>query len=71
LQLGLLGGRTGAEVQGHDWEYLLGTLGWLRFDRSIGLGAHRIGLLMMIGALIWGALYLVKNVDETQRSEVD
>ncbi len=70
LQLVLLGGRTGAEVQGHDWEYLLATLGWLRFDRSIGLGAHRVGLLMMIGALICGALYLVKNADETQRSEV-
>ena len=70
LQLVLLGGRTGAEVQGHDWEYLLATLGWLRFDRSIGLGAHRVGLLMMIGALIWGARYLVKNADEPQHSEV-
>ena len=22
----LLGGKTGAEVEGHDWEYLLGSL---------------------------------------------
>jgi hypothetical protein len=71
LQLVLLGGRTGAEVQGHDWEYLLGTLGWTRFDRSIGLGAHWIGLLMMIGALIWGAIYLAKNPDELQSGEMD
>src|SRR6185503_6974554 len=47
LQLVLLGGRTGAEVEGHDWEYLLTELGWLRFDRTIGLGAHRLGLIIM------------------------
>jgi hypothetical protein len=71
LQLVLLGGRTGAEVQGHDWEYLLGTLGWMRFDRSIGLGAHRVGFLMMIGALIWGAIHLVKDPHEPQSGGVD
>lgn len=67
LQLVLLGGRTGAEVQGHDWEYLLATLGWMRFDRTIGMGAHRLGLLMMVGALVWGAVYLAKtpSADET------
>jgi len=47
------------------------TLGWLRFDRSIGLGAHRVGLVMMIGALVGGALYLAKNADGPQRSDVD
>ena len=61
LQLVLLGGRTGAEVEGHDWEYLLGQLGWLRFDRTLGLAAHRLGLLIMAAALIWGALYLART----------
>jgi hypothetical protein len=61
LQLVLLGGRTGAEVEGHDWEYLLTELGWMRFDRTIGLGAHRLGLMIMIAALVWGASYLVRN----------
>jgi hypothetical protein len=61
LQLVLLGGRTGAEVEGHDWEYLLGQLGWLRFDRTLGLGAHRLGLMMMVAALIWGAIYLART----------
>lgn len=61
LQLVLLGGKTGAEVQGHDWEYILATLGWMRFDRTLGLWTHRAGLLMMIGSLIWGGLYLVRN----------
>ena len=71
LKLVLLGGRTGAEVQGHDWEYLLGTLGWMRFDRTIGLGAHRLGLLMMIGALVWGVVYLVRNSEESQADPID
>ena len=61
LQLVLLGGKTGAEVEGHDWEYLLTTLGWLRFDRTLGLAAHRLGLFMMTGALVWGTVYLARN----------
>ena len=61
LQLVLLGGKTGAEVEGHDWEYLLTELGWLHLDRSLGLAAHRVGLIMMAGALVWGALYLARH----------
>jgi len=61
LQLVLLGGRTGAEVEGHDWEYLLTQLGWLRFDRTLGLGAHRLGLLIMVGAIVWGAVRVASS----------
>lgn len=64
LQLVLLGGKTGAEVEGHDWEYLLTELGWLQFDRTLGLGAHRLGLMMMAGALFWGAVCLARNSDQ-------
>jgi hypothetical protein len=60
LQLVLLGGKTGAEVQGHDWEYILATLGWMRFDRTLGMWTHRAGLLMMIGSLVWGGVYLAR-----------
>jgi len=70
LQLVLLGGKTGAEVEGHDWEYLLTELGWLRFDRTLGLGAHRLGLVMMAGALIWGALCLAGNRNQAPESGV-
>lgn len=58
LQLVLLGGHTGAEVEGHDWEYLLTTLGWMRHDRTLGLAAHRLGLAIMAGAIVWGAVAL-------------
>jgi hypothetical protein len=56
LQLVLLGGKTGAEVEGHDWEYLLTQMNWLHLDRTLGLAAHRIGLAIMIASLVWGAL---------------
>ena len=61
LRMVLLGGKTGAEVEGHDWEYLLGQLGWLHLDRTLGLAAHRIGLAVMIGALIWGAMLVARR----------
>jgi hypothetical protein len=61
LRIVLLGGKTGAEVEGHDWEYLLSALGWLHYDRALGLGAHRLGLAIMFGALLWGAVYVARN----------
>jgi hypothetical protein len=44
-------------------EYLLTELGWLRFDRTLDVGAHRLGLTMMAGALIWGSIDLARNAD--------
>ena len=68
LQLVLLGGRTGAEVEGHDWEYLLATLGWLRFDRALGAAAYRSGLAMMIAAIAWATTALRAGRKESQTS---
>ena len=61
LQLPLLGGRTGAEVEGHDWEWILTSLGWLQHDRALASAAHVIGSLVMIAALAWGALVLLQS----------
>lgn len=58
LQLVLLGGRTGAEVEGHDWEAILGQLGWLHLDHTLARGARVLGFLLMIAALAWGAAVL-------------
>lgn len=62
LQLVLLGGHTGAEVEGHDWEFILGSLGWLHRDRMFGHMAHRLGASLMIAALMWAALVLARQV---------
>ncbi len=61
LRLVLLGGHTGAEVEGHDWEYLLGTLGWMRHDLTLGLFARRAGLTIMVVAIAWGAVTIVRG----------
>ena len=32
-------------------------------DRTLGLAAWRIGLVMMFGALVWGAIFLARHRD--------
>ena len=61
LQLVRLGGHTGAEVEGHDWEYLLQTLGWLHRDVALGRTSFAIGAVVMVGALAWGAAVLLRQ----------
>jgi hypothetical protein len=68
LQLVLLGGHTGAEVEGHDWEYILQTLGWLHRDVALGQAAFVVGAVVMVGALAWGAAVLVRQY-RSQRPE--
>ena len=55
LQLVLLGGRTGAEVEGHDWEFILTQLGIVHWDQTIGRIAHGFGMCIMVGALVVAA----------------
>jgi hypothetical protein len=61
LQLVLLGGKTGAEVEGHDWEYVLTAMGWLHLDQRLGRGALTAGTLVMVGALVWACVILVRR----------
>jgi hypothetical protein len=58
LQMMLLGGHTGAEVEGHDWEAILTTLGWLEYDVTLGHACQKAGILIMIGAIAWGGWVL-------------
>jgi hypothetical protein len=59
LQLMLLGGGTGQDRPGmHDWENLLLDLNLIEHERTIALGAERLGELAMILAFAWGALVL-------------
>jgi hypothetical protein len=58
LRLPLLGGRTGAEVEGHDWEYLLGALGLMNHDVTLGKLSFALGALTMLLALAWGGAFL-------------
>jgi hypothetical protein len=64
LQLVLIGGYTGAQVEGHDWEYLLTQLGLLQWDRALGRLTHLAGSLVMIGALVWALVMVLQRREE-------
>jgi hypothetical protein len=57
-KLMLLGGSTGAESDGHDWQNTFGDLGLLRKARGIGLFFGWVGYATMLGALAWAAWVL-------------
>jgi hypothetical protein len=57
----LLGGHTGAEVEGHDWEFILEHLGIMRYDHALGYSAHAVGILIMVAALAYAARMIFRN----------
>ena len=61
LKLILLGGVTGRETDGHDWENILRTLAWLKYDHLIAKLAYTTGLLLMMSALAWGGFLLYRQ----------
>ncbi|HWW83276.1 MAG TPA: hypothetical protein VNZ26_06715, partial [Vicinamibacterales bacterium] len=61
LTLVLLGGHTGAEVEGHDWEHILQLTGLTMHDHQIAWTAHFAGALMMLAGLVWGAMLTARE----------
>lgn len=61
LNLVLLGGQTGAEVEGHDWNRILSQLGWFDRDIQIARTVHLVGAVMMLGGLVWAAVLLFRQ----------
>lgn len=56
-QLTLLNGQTGEEG-GHDWIYLFTSMGLLTKAQLIGGLTHKLGALVIIGALVWAGWLL-------------
>ncbi len=54
LELPLLGGGTGREIEGHDWEFLLGHWHALHLDTLIGDRVAFAGRGTMFIAFAWG-----------------
>jgi hypothetical protein len=54
----LLGAKTGAESDGHDWQNILGDLGLIKKAHLIAGIAHKLGLVVMLVAYAWGAALL-------------
>jgi hypothetical protein len=56
-RLMLLSGRTGEEG-GHDWIYLLDSIGLLAQAHGVGGLIHKFGVLLVLLALFWGGWLL-------------
>jgi hypothetical protein len=68
-QMVLLGGFTGQDRPGyHDWNNLLGQLGWLSFDHTLANLVHYAGSALIILSLLWG-LYLLVSQYSQQSAE--
>lgn len=61
LDLTLLGGVTGKETDGHDWENILSMLGWLPYDHRIAHLSYNVGIVLMFISLCWGGLLLARH----------
>lgn len=59
LALTLLGGATGAEIEGHDWEYLLTQWNLLDSDVIIAWWVLKVGKILMVVGLAWALMSLV------------
>ncbi len=69
----LLGGTTGRDQPGyHDWQNILGDLGWLEYDHAIAGMIDDVGVVLMLLSFLWGAyvLYLQhKNLRAWNKTE--
>jgi hypothetical protein len=62
LKLILLGGVTGDEVEDyHDWEFLLRTAGWLRYDHLLAGIVNTIGIGLLLTSFLWGGYVLFRQ----------
>jgi hypothetical protein len=62
LNLMLLGGGTGRDRPGmHDWENILLDLGLIEHERTLAVAADRLGALLLLVALAWGAAVLYRQ----------
>lgn len=67
LDLVLLGGVTGKEVENyHDWEQILGMLGWLPYDHTIAHTVYTAGSLFMMLAFLWAGYMLLLQFKHTK-----
>lgn len=69
LQLMLLGGGTGKEVEGHDWEFILGQLGLINEDIYIARDVLLAGRIVMAVGLLWMLVVVLRQVPRCLRKK--
>jgi hypothetical protein len=65
-QLILLGGVTGRQAPGyHDWQSILGRLGWLEYDHLLACLSFYTGAVLMLVSFAWGGYILYLQFKST------
>jgi hypothetical protein len=59
LDLLLLGGVTGKETDGHDWNNILTMLDLLEWDHRLAHLTNNLGIMLMLVSLAWGGRLLL------------
>lgn len=68
----LLGGVTGRDAPGyHDWNNILGRLGWLEYDHLIAKISYDVGRLLMVAMFVWGGYVLLKQYRDLKAPPAD
>lgn len=61
LDLMLIGGVTGKETDGHDWNNILTMLGLLEWDHRLAHFTYDVGILLMLSSFLWGGTILMRH----------
>lgn len=61
MDLMLLGGVTGKETDGHDWNNILAMLGWLEYDHRLAHLAYNVGIVLMLVSFAWSGWLLLRH----------
>jgi hypothetical protein len=61
MDLMLLGGVTGKETDGHDWNNILTILDLLEWDHRLAHFTYSVGILLMLSSFLWGGILLLRH----------
>jgi len=61
LDLMLIGGVTGKETDGHDWNNILTMLNLLEWDHRLAHLTYNFGILLMLASFLWGGTILLHH----------
>ena len=61
MDLMLLGGVTGKETDGHDWNNILTMLDLLEWDHRLAHLTYNLGIFLMVASFLWGGALLLRH----------
>ena len=67
MNLMLIGGGTGKEIGGHDWNNMLKWTGNLEHHESLAMFFHYLGSLVVVLAVFWGVVLLRRQWQSLDR----